>query len=86
MLVQRALFFQVSFDWMKRQSVILAFVITCLYGVSDEFHQKFVPGRTPDVYDVVADAIGGLFFLGTYLVWRRKGQAPTGPVKAEESI
>lgn len=38
--------------------VLLAFTVAVLYGVSDEVHQAFVPGRTPDVADVVADATG----------------------------
>jgi VanZ family protein len=29
------------------------------YGISDECHQYFVPGRTADVADVLADAVGG---------------------------
>jgi VanZ family protein len=33
-------------------------VLATLYGVSDEFHQSFVPGRTPDVHDVLADFSG----------------------------
>lgn len=36
----------------------LAFGIATLYGVSDEWHQAFVPGRHPDVFDVLVDAIG----------------------------
>jgi VanZ family protein len=40
--------------------VIVAVLITTLYGVTDEAHQSFTPQRTPDVYDVVADALGGL--------------------------
>jgi len=35
-------------------------VIATLYGISDEFHQAFVPPRTPDWRDVVADACGAL--------------------------
>jgi VanZ family protein len=35
-----------------------AIVLTVLYGISDEYHQSFVPGRTSDVADVGADAIG----------------------------
>jgi VanZ family protein len=35
-------------------SVLLA----TLYGATDEFHQSFVPGRSPDVHDVLADATG----------------------------
>jgi VanZ family protein len=30
------------------------------YGLSDEYHQSFVPGRTAEVGDVVADLFGGL--------------------------
>ncbi len=33
-------------------SLLAALVIAVLYGVSDEVHQAFVPGRTPDVADV----------------------------------
>jgi VanZ family protein len=37
---------------------ILAVVLAAAYGVSDEIHQSFVPGRSPEVLDVVADAAG----------------------------
>ena len=40
--------------------VLLAAVLATLYGISDEWHQSFVPGRSPDVWDVVADASGAL--------------------------
>jgi VanZ family protein len=33
-------------------------VLVVLYGISDEFHQSFVPGRTSDVFDVIADGLG----------------------------
>src|SRR5688572_21203111 len=34
----------------------VAAVLFCIfYGVSDEFHQSFVPGRTPDVKDLIVD-------------------------------
>ena len=39
-------------------AVLLTVVCATAYGVSDEFHQTFVPGRTADVHDVAADAIG----------------------------
>ena len=29
-----------------------------LYGLSDEFHQSYVPGRMADPYDWIADAAG----------------------------
>lgn len=37
---------------------IAGVLVAVLYGISDEFHQSFVPGRGPDVMDVFADAIG----------------------------
>ena len=38
--------------------VAAAVAIATAYGATDEFHQRFVPGRTPDVADLIADAIG----------------------------
>ena len=45
--------------------IILAIITTVLYGASDEFHQAFVPYRHADVFDVVADGVGGV--IGTIL-------------------
>ncbi|MCC2683506.1 MAG: VanZ family protein [Paenibacillaceae bacterium] len=35
-------------------------IVICsgLYGLTDEFHQSFVPGRTPDLMDIRNDMIG----------------------------
>jgi len=37
---------------------------TFLYGLSDEVHQLFVPGRSLELLDIVADTLGGV--LGGY--------------------
>lgn len=50
-------------------SLIAAWVIATLYGVSDEVHQAFVPGRMADVRDVIADATGAALALSALGAW-----------------
>lgn len=45
----------------------VALLISVAYGISDEFHQSFVPGREASAYDVLTDAIGAL--TGTIATW-----------------
>lgn len=44
-----------------RTLMLLTLVAGALYGVSDEVHQYFVPGRFSDWRDAVADVIGVFF-------------------------
>ena len=45
----------------RPRAMAVATVLFCLaYGLSDEFHQQFVPGRFPGADDLVADTLGGL--------------------------
>jgi VanZ family protein len=62
---------QAGWQWRRVAGVSLlaAFGIAVLYGVSDEFHQSFVPGRTPDVADVAADAAGAGLALAAAWGW-----------------
>lgn len=46
-----------------------ACVVAVLYGISDEIHQMFVPGRSPDAADVVADAVGAAMAVGLAWAW-----------------
>lgn len=43
-----------------RTRILMAWGLAVLYGISDEFHQSFVPYRTPDIRDVLVDAIGAV--------------------------
>lgn len=49
------------------RQVALAALLAALYGLSDEWHQSFVPGRSSDALDVLADGIGAL--LGSVMLW-----------------
>jgi len=43
----------------------LSILIASMYGVLDEFHQRFVSGRSPEIFDIVSDIIGS--FSGALL-------------------
>jgi VanZ family protein len=48
-----------------------AMAIAIGYGATDELHQAFVPGRSAQVADLVADAIGVMSGTGLCWIWGR---------------
>ncbi len=58
----------------KRGALSLwAILLFCLlYGISDEFHQSFIPGRYPSLADIVADVIGAGLFLWGWWLWQKR--------------
>ena len=65
-----------------------ALALGWLFGVSDEVHQIFVPGRSPELADWVADALGvaaGIYLFQAWQARRARGGAPlaegAGPVQ-----
>ncbi len=57
------------------KTVIIVVLICLIYGMSDEYHQSFIPFREPDIFDVLADSLGGII-VGTlwYSIFRSKGR------------
>ena len=43
-----------------RQQIWLVVLLVMFYGISDEIHQYFVPGRSSETLDALADALGAL--------------------------
>ena len=75
------------FQWAVRRTwrvsgpagAALAVVLATAYGVSDELHQLLTPGRSADVYDVFADAVGagiGVLAMSILLARRSRTGAP----------
>ena len=52
-------------DWKSKKWILFAVVwIACaIFAASDEFHQSFVPSRTPALHDVMIDICGALIGL-----------------------
>lgn len=46
--------------------------IVILYASTDEFHQSFVPGRTPSPIDVGIDSVGGILAQLVCAGWQRR--------------
>ncbi|MDR2397849.1 MAG: VanZ family protein [Spirochaetaceae bacterium] len=61
-------------QWTRRPWRCAAWVvaIAVVYGISDELHQTFVPGRDGNVWDWVADTLGALIGTGLVMLSARK--------------
>ena len=59
---------------LKASILVLAFIITTLYGLSDEIYQISVPERTFQVIDICLDALGGAIGVSLYFLWYQKFQ------------
>ncbi|HAV24038.1 MAG: hypothetical protein A3H45_11560 [Ignavibacteria bacterium RIFCSPLOWO2_02_FULL_55_14] len=59
----RAFSHQSSFPSLALHASIAAVLFAGLYGVVDELHQRAVPGRSFDIWDMVADVLGAALFV-----------------------
>jgi VanZ family protein len=58
--------------WKNPVRISLLVIVFCtLYGISDEYHQSFVPHRHPSAFDVLADSIGAGMGAFSWFVLRR---------------
>ena len=64
-LLSFALKMQNRYPIVSKYSVLFTFMITLFYGLIDEVHQIFIPGRYFDWMDLLADVIGSL--IGIFL-------------------
>ncbi|HUR57395.1 MAG TPA: VanZ family protein [Opitutaceae bacterium] len=64
-----------------RRGAAWALAIVSAFGASDEWHQSFVPGRSSDVMDWIADTSGAALAIALYAGWpayRRLLETPIG--------
>lgn len=47
-------------------------LFSVLYGISDEFHQSFIPGRSSSFFDVLADCAGATLTAALWFRWRKR--------------
>jgi VanZ family protein len=59
---------------------LLAVGLAAFYGATDEWHQSFVPGRTAEWADLLADFTGAALGVSAYLfILGRKRETGTNP-------
>ena len=52
--------------------VVYNVTLGSFWGLVDEIHQAYVPGRSSELADVLADFIGAVLGTGVYVVVRRR--------------
>ena len=79
-IIEYAIFASLLYRAIRKEGVIgkkaalYSIFFSVLYGLSDEFHQNFTPGREPKFRDVIFDTIGS--FLAIYIIWKLLPRAP----------
>lgn len=72
LLAQRA-FISSANTFILRHWFQLGLLLVVLYALLDEYHQSFVPTRTPSIYDSAIDMAGGLTVLLIFKAYRKEG-------------
>jgi VanZ family protein len=66
-LLSLALLYQNKVLLFKKYFMAAALIISSIYGLLDEIHQRFVPGRNSEFLDWVADSLGAA--AGVFIVF-----------------
>ena len=82
-LLRRAFVYSSGINW-RKYWYLLTLIAGSIYAVMDEIHQAFVPGRTSDLYDVVADIIGVLIVVNIYRFAAKKIKSPRGETELKK--
>lgn len=60
----------------SKRPFLTAFLIACLYAISDEYHQTYIPGRNGTPSDVLIDSLGA--FVALLLIQKIKSPQHAG--------
>jgi VanZ family protein len=66
------------YAWRPRRA-LWCFLIAAAYSLTDEFHQRFVPGRTPALADCGIDSLGGALGMFVYYLDNLVSQSSKTP-------
>ncbi|MCC6673677.1 MAG: VanZ family protein [Thermomicrobiales bacterium] len=72
-----------SLGWRTGRVILVAIAICVLYGISDEFHQSFVPNRSVEGKDILVDFLGSIAGSVAMLWWIRSRAAASATSDAD---
>lgn len=55
-----------------RSLILISWLLCAIYAATDEYHQVFVPGRSPEVTDALLDSVGAAIGIALYCAWVRR--------------
>ena len=71
---------QISEDTTRGRAVVGAVLIAAAFAAADEWHQRFIPGRFPELADWLADVCGAILGAVVYAaVFSRRRDAVRTP-------
>lgn len=76
-LLARSIRITINPFW-KNRYVLWSILIGIVYGLVDEWHQMYVPGRYTSLSDWIADFLGIACFVALYYWWISKGTSSRG--------
>lgn len=63
-----------------------AVVLASLYGISDEWHQSFTPGRSVELFDWFMDTAGAVVAVTVYAHWPRYRSLLEAPLAVRSRV
>lgn len=54
----------------QKTMMVIALIYCLIFAFTDEWHQSYIPGRTADIFDWIADAVGASIVIGWFGVNR----------------
>jgi VanZ family protein len=66
-LMMRGFCKQKNFNWLRKKSLLSSFLLAISFGIIIEILQIYVPERSFDLLDILANTTGALAGLGFYL-------------------
>ena len=61
-----------SKDFLRKNVLLISLLIGASFGILDELHQKFIPGRQADILDFTADFVGVALIQVCFWIYHRK--------------